>query len=48
MDYVRYEIDRYRHRLTQAGQDPQQLLEQTQETPISASLLQKFCQILED
>jgi len=48
MDYMRYEIDRYRHRLTQAGQDPQQLLEQTQETPISASLLQKFCKILED
>ncbi|MGB9640105.1 MAG: glutamine amidotransferase [Anaerolineales bacterium] len=48
IDYMRYEIDRYRHRLLQAGQDPQQLLEWTQETPVSTSLLQKFCQILED
>ncbi|MGB9672632.1 MAG: glutamine amidotransferase [Anaerolineales bacterium] len=46
-DYVRYEIERYRNRLSKTGQDVQQLLKMVQETPVSASLLQKFCKLLE-
>ncbi len=47
-DYMRYEIERYQHRLVKARQDPQQLIANLQETTLSASLLPKFCQILAD